>query len=157
MTLAWTLFGLCLVVVACIGCVVPVLPGPILAFLGILCYLPTPHAPSTATLATFALLTALATLLDYVVPAIGAKKFSCSRWGVFGCAAGTVAGLFFLPIGLVAGPFLGALAGELIAGKRVGSSLFGAFGALVGFLTGVLLKVACCGFLGYCFYSAVTR
>ena len=150
MTLAWTLFGLCLVVVACIGCVVPVLPGPILAFLGILCYLPTPHAPSTATLATFALLTALATLLDYVVPAIGAKKFSCSRWGVFGCAAGTVAGLFFLPIGLVAGPFLGAFCGELIAGRKILQAAKGGLGAFLGFVAGTLIKlIVCFAMLGW--------
>ena len=69
---------------------------------------------------------------------------------------GTIVGLFFLPIGIIAGPFFGALVGELVAGRNFGQSLYGAFGALIGFLAGVLLKVLCCGLLAYWFYQSVT-
>ena len=61
----------------------------------------------------------------------------------------------FLPIGVVAGPFIGALAGEMVSGKPFGLSLKGAFGALLGYVCGVVLKVACCGFIAYRFWTAV--
>lgn len=87
----------------------------------------------------------IAIFLDYVVPAYGAKKFSCSRWGVFGCAAGTLVGLFFLPFGILLGPFLGACIGELIAGRTIKMALKGGLGAFLGFLTGVFLKLCIVG------------
>ena len=151
--------GWLLLAVGLCGCFVPVIPGPAVAYSSLfVALLVGDHSSPTVTgLVVAGAVTAVVTVLDYIVPAWGAAKFHCSRGGTVGCFIGTLVGLFFMPVGILAGPFLGALAGELIAGKRVGSSLFGAFGALVGFLTGVLLKVACCGFLGYCFYSAVTR
>ena len=78
-----------------VGCVVPVLPGPALAYAGLLLMLPTSHPPGMATVVACGALVAAVTVLDYVVPAFGAKKFQCSKWGVLGCMAGTVAGLFF--------------------------------------------------------------
>ena len=60
-----------------------------------------------------------------------------------------------LPLGVVAGPFLGALAGEMVSGKPFGMSLKGAFGALLGYVCGVMLKVFCCGFIAYQFWLAV--
>jgi uncharacterized protein YqgC (DUF456 family) len=94
-------------------------------------------------------------VLDWIVPTLGAKKFNCSRLGMIGCFVGTVVGLFYLPFGVVLGPFIGALIGELISGKPFGLSLKGAFGALLGYACGVLLKVACCGFIAYQFWTAV--
>ena len=75
--------------------------------------------------------------------------------GVVGCFIGAIVGLFFLPIGVVAGPFIGALAGEMVSGKPFGLSLTGAFGALLGYVCGVVLKVACCGFIACQFWTAV--
>ena len=132
-------------VVGIVGCFVPVIPGPLVAYCGLLCMIPTEKSPSVTVLAAFGILTVVVTVLDYVVPALGAKKFDCSKWGVWGCAAGTVVGLFFFPLGLLLGPFLGALAGELlIARKTLAMSIKGGIGALLGFLAGLFLKVAAC-------------
>lgn len=149
----WTLLGIGL-----IGCFLPIIPGPSIAYSSLFVALAVGDhsSPTVPVLVAAGVATVVVTLLDYIVPAWGAKKFHCSRGGTFGCFVGTLVGLFFLPFGILAGPFLGALAGELIAGKKVGSSLFGALGALVGFLTGVMLKVLCCGLLGYWYYLAVT-
>lgn len=133
-----------LIVVSFVGCAVPVLPGPALAFCGVLALLPSRFAPAASTCAAFGVACAVVLLLDYVVPAFGAKKFNCSRWGVFGCFVGTVVGIFFVPWGLLLGPFVGAVAGEIIAGKNFSSSLRGGFGALLGFLFGITLKLAYC-------------
>ena len=149
--------GSILLILAFIGCVVPVLPGPVLALAGLLCARGVaPHEnPSLGMLSAAACLVAVITVLDYIVPAMGARKFNCSRMGVFGCVAGTITGLFFMPFGLILGPFLGAMLGELIAGKKIQQSLKGAAGAFIGYATGILLKLVCCGCLATLFVKTV--
>ena len=155
MEYAWLTTGWILVAVGIIGCVVPVLPGPILSYCALLCLLPTSHAPSTSTLTVFGFVAAVAMVLDYVVPAMGARKFNCSKIGVAGCVVGTVVGLLFFPVGLLLGPFIGAVAGELIAGKSAGRSLWGGLGAFLGFLAGTFLKIVACSIMAVCFAKAV--
>lgn len=149
--------GWLLIAVGICGCVIPLIPGPPIAYVALLVAKAIgDHAvPSHTTLLFAAAVTIVVTVLDYVVPAIGAKRFDCSRLGTIGCVVGTVAGLFFLPFGVIVGPFFGALIGESVSGKNLGQASFGAFGALVGFLFGVIIKLACCGYIAYCFHSAV--
>ena len=144
MEVAWLSVGWVLVAAGMVGCVVPVVPGPILSYCALLCLLGTSHAPTVAVLVTFGVVTIIATVLDYVVPALGAKKFNCSKLGIVGCAIGTVIGIAFFPLGLLLGPFLGAVIGELIAGKPLGKSFWGGIGAFVGFLAGTILKLVAC-------------
>lgn len=144
MDIVFVLAAAVLITVSFVGCAVPVLPGPALALCGLLSLLPSRFAPSTQTCVLFGVACAVVLVLDYVVPAFGAKKFDCSRWGVFGCFVGTIVGIFFAPIGLLLGPFIGAAIGEMIAGKKLAASLKGGFGALLGFLFGITLKLAYC-------------
>ena len=144
MTIALSIFAGLLLLIGFIGCVVPVLPGPIIGYCGLLALNPTERCPSTLVLVTMGLLVAAVTVADYVVPAIGAKKFNCSRWGTAGCFVGTLVGLFFVPFGILLGPFLGAFLGELIARKPVGTALKGGLGAFLGFLSGIFLKILAC-------------
>ena len=155
MEVVWLAAGWVMVVAGIIGCVVPVLPGPLLSFCAILCLLGTAHPPGLGVILAFGVLTAVATALDYVIPAFGAKKFNCSKLGVFGCIVGTFAGLFFFPVGLLLGPFLGAVAGELIAGKSAGKSLWGGFGAFLGFVAGVFVKLVVCSLMAIWFAMSV--
>lgn len=137
--------GSCLfLVLGLLGCVIPVIPGPALSYAAMLLLLPTRFAPSVGECAAYGVACAVVLLLDYVVPAMGAKKFDCSRWGVAGCMIGTVVGMFFGFLGLILGPFLGAMSGEIMAGKNFSSSLKGGFGAFLGFVSGVLIKVTYC-------------
>ena len=122
------------------GCVIPVIPGPVLSYAAMLLLLPTRFSPSIGECAVFGAACAGVLVLDYVVPAMGAKKFNCSRWGVVGCMIGTVVGMFFGAPGLVLGPFLG----EIAVGKGFTSSMRGGLGAFLGFVFGVLLKVVYC-------------
>ena len=144
MTLALTILAGILLLIGFVGCVVPVLPGPIIGYCGLLALIPTERCPSMLVLVTMGLLVAAVTIADYIVPAIGAKKFNCSRWGTAGCFIGTIVGFFFVPIGILLGPFLGAFCGELIARKPLGAALKGGFGAFLGFLSGVVLKLLAC-------------
>lgn len=133
------------------GCFVPIIPGPIVAYGGLLCMIATSKPPSAAMLVLLGVITAVVTVLDYVVPAMGAKKFKCSKWGIWGCTIGTFIGIFYFPIGLILGPFLGAVAGELIAKKPLAMAAKGGLGAFLGFLAGVFLKVVACLLMLTCY------
>lgn len=147
-----------LLLVSFIGCFLPVLPGPWLALLGLLCARGiAPHdRPSWVVIGGAVMAVVTVQLLDYIVPVLGAKKFHCGKAGIWGCVLGTLVGLFFLPLGLILGPFLGAFLGEFIAGKEIRQSLVGATGAFLGFVAGVFLKVLCCSGLATLFVYAVT-
>lgn len=83
MTIALSILAGLLLLIGFFGCIVPVLPGPIIGYCGLLALIPTEKCPSTLMLVTMGLVVAAVTIADYVVPAIGAKKFNCSRWPDF--------------------------------------------------------------------------
>lgn len=131
------------IVIGIIGCLVPVLPGPPLSYIGIL----TLHFSSFASFSNSVLIilgaiTLLVTILDYIVPVWGTKKFGGSKYGTRGATVGLVVGLFFGPLGILLGPFVGAFVGEIIFKDDVKYALKAGFGSLLGFLTGVGLKLA---------------
>lgn len=127
------------------GCILPMLPGPPLAWLGMLLLHFTDRVDFSVTELVVSALVVIATLvLDYFTPMIGAKKFGGGKYGNRGCVIGTIMGMFFLPLGLILGPFLGAVIGELIAGKPFRTALKAGFGSFVGFLFGTLIKLAVC-------------
>ena len=146
--------GAVCLLVGFVGCVVPVLPGVACAYAALWTLYPTSHALTGDKLLFGGIVAVVAIVLDYVVPALGAKKFNCSKWGVFGCMVGTIVGIFFAPLGLILGPFLGAVAGELVAGKQASAALRGGFGALLGFIAGVLLKFVVCALFTWWFVQA---
>lgn len=126
------------------GCIVPILPGPLLVLTGALVY--AWHTDFTvvswATIAVLAGLTLFSQLLDYLASMIGAKKFGAGKWGMIGACAGAVIGLFFGGIfGIIVGPFIGALVLEMFAGKDFRSSFRIGIGTLVGFLGGAVGKI----------------
>jgi uncharacterized protein YqgC (DUF456 family) len=102
--------------VGLIGSVVPALPGPPLSFIGLLLLQWSGHGNfSPAFLWMWAAITVAVTIIDNILPAWMTKKFGGSRAAVIGSVLGLIAGIvFFAPIGLLVGPFLGAFAGELI-------------------------------------------
>ena len=146
--------GAVCLLVGFVGCVVPVLPGVACAYAALWTLYPTPYALTNERLLVGGIVAVAAIVLDYVVPALGAKKFNCSKGGVFGCMVGTIVGIFFAPFGIILGPFLGAVAGELVAGKQASAALRGGFGALLGFIAGVLLKFVACALFTWWFVQA---
>ena len=99
----------------------------------------------------------LVTILDYVVPIMGTKRYGGSKRGVWGATIGVVVGLFFGPLGIIIGPFLGAYIGEITTGKKDREALRAAWGSFMGFLLGVGLKLMVCGtilffFIRYLFF-----
>ena len=135
------------------GAILPVLPGPPLSYIGLLMlHFTESHSFSSQFLLIWAGVTIAVYLLDYIISVWGTKKFGGSRQGVYGSIAGLILGLiFFPPFGIIIGPFLGAVVGELIAGKDNQSALKAGFGSFVGFLTGTLLKLIVSGMMTWYF------
>ena len=141
--------------VAAVGCVVPVLPGPIVAYAALWALYAFGCPPPMSTLAVCTAVVVFVTVVDYVLPSVFAKKFKCSGWGVFGCFAGSVVGLFFMPIGIVAGPFFGTVAGELIAGRGLAASLRGGIGSLLGFVLCLVLKLCSVAYFAWEYFACM--
>jgi hypothetical protein len=84
----------------------------------------------------------LTLFLDILAPMLGAKKYNASRYGLVGAGGGVILGIIvFGPIGIVIGPFLGALAGEMVSGKLFEDAVRAATGALLGILAGSAIKL----------------
>lgn len=130
-------------VLGIIGCLVPVLPGPPLSFLGLILLHVTRfgHFPKN-TLMILAAIAVIVTILDYIVPVWGTKKFGGSKYGIRGATVGLIIGFFLGPIGIVLGPFIGAFVGEMIFKDDLNYAFKAGFGSLLGFLTGIGLKLA---------------
>ncbi len=132
-----------LMLIGIIGCLVPVLPGPPLSYLGlILLHISRFAQFSKSILITLAIVTVVVTIVDYVVPIWGTKKFGGSKYGTRGATVGLIIGLFLGPAGIIIGPFLGAIVGELIFKDDMKYAVKAGFGSLLGFLTGIGLKLA---------------
>jgi uncharacterized protein YqgC (DUF456 family) len=153
----WIGLGVILLLVGVIGCFIPALPGPPLAYVSLLLLQLTEEKPfSTKFLLIWALIVVLVTILDYAIPPYATKKLGGSRNGVVGSTVGIVFGLFiFPPWGIIIFPFLGALVGEVMAGREQKVALKAAFGSFLGFLSGVFLKLAVTAIIGYYFIQAL--
>lgn len=135
-----------------LGSFLPVLPGPPLAWIGLLMVYFTEAVPTNYWILGISLiLTLIISILDYTIPAKGTKRFGGSKYGIWGTNIGLVLGIFTpIPFAFIIGPFVGALVGELIYNstdhKR---ALKAATGSLLGFLASSFMKfVFCIGLLG---------
>lgn len=127
-----------------IGCFLPVLPGPPLGYAGLLlAHFSSEIHFTTTTLIVLGVVALLVSLLDYFVPIWGTKKFGGSKRGVLGSVAGLLIGIFFFPpLGIIIGPFLGAIAGELSHGDDLKKAIKSGFGSFLGYLFGTGIKLA---------------
>ena len=132
-----------LILVGVAGTVLPALPGLPLVFAGMLlaAWAGGFEQVGGGMLVLLGALTLLSLGIDFLATALGAKRVGASRLALIGAVVGTFAGLFFGPVGLVAGPFVGALAGELLHGREVGKATRVGVGTWVGILVGTVLKI----------------
>jgi len=150
MDITLAIFGGLLVLIGFLGSFLPVLPGPPISWAGLLLLKWTSFIGDNPegyhkVLWILLFFVVLVTLLDYIVPIWGTKKYGGSKRGVWGATIGVVVGLFFGPLGIIIGPFLGAYIGEISLGKKSNEALRAAWGSFVGFMMGVGLKLMTCG------------
>ena len=135
--------GFCFVCLGIIGAFLPVLPGPITSWIGLLLLHLTKVIPQDWWFLGITLAIAIIIfILDYFIPAMGAKRFGGTKYGVYGTTIGLIIGLLSpIPFGIIIGAFLGALIGELIYdSKDTSRALKASFGALLGFITSATIK-----------------
>ncbi len=156
MDVVFIIIGAILLLVGLLGCVLPMLPGPPLAYAGVLLLHFTDQVQFSITqLWVWLLLVVFVQVLDYFTPMLGSKYFGGTKWGNWGALVGTLVGLFFVPWGLLVGPFLGAAIGELLGDKDWRYAFKSGIGSLVGFLFGTVLKLVLCGYFVYQFVGAL--
>ena len=149
--------GSVLMILGILGCFLPVIPGPPLSFLGLLSVHYTEYAQFSSKFLLFWLFLAIfVTVIDYFVPVWGNKKFGGSKRGVWGSTIGLVVGIvFFPPIGIILGPFLGALIFELSNKTEFDKAFKASLGSLFGFLMGVGMKLIASFMMTYHFVNGL--
>ncbi|MBU6198176.1 MAG: DUF456 family protein [Xanthomonadaceae bacterium] len=135
-----------LILVGMAGAVVPILPGVPLVFGGMLLAAWADHFQHIGafTLIVLGVLAALALLVDFVSGVLGAKRVGASARALWGASIGMLVGFFFSLPGLLLGPFIGAVAGELSDGGRLEHATRVGVGTWIGLLFGTLAKLALC-------------
>jgi len=146
------IIGFACMITGVFGSFLPVLPGPGISWIGLALLYFTSAVPANYWILgiTF-LITVVILVLDYIIPAKGAKKFGGSSYGIWGTNIGLIVGIIApIPFGFIIGPFVGAFVGELIHdSKDHNRALKAATGSFIGFLASSFMKfVLCMMYLG---------
>jgi uncharacterized protein len=144
MELFWWFFTIALFAVGLIGTIVPALPGTTIILAAAIIHrlmLGGDKSIGWKTIIILVLLTLVSYVFDFLGSYFGAKYFGATKWGAFGAILGAFIGVFFGPIGLFAGPLIGAVAGEFIAGKRMIEAGRAGWGSLLGNIGATVAKL----------------
>jgi uncharacterized protein YqgC (DUF456 family) len=141
----WLVLGIIIMLLGILGCFLPLLPGPPLCYAALLLQQLRSDTPFNAKfLWIWAAITIVVTALDYIIPLYGTRRFGGTKYGIWGCTLGLIAGFWMGPLGIIIGPFIGAFVGEIISSNNSNQALKAAWGSFVGFLFGTLLKLITC-------------
>ena len=130
-------------IIGIIGSIMPILPGVALSYIGMLCaYFTSASTITTPMLWVWGIVTVAVCVMDYILPAYFSKMFGASKAGMTGATLGVFAGIFLGPIGIVFGPFAGAVLGEMLNQNRtLGEAIKVGFGSFLSFLVGTGIKL----------------
>ena len=146
------ILGFICMLIGILGSFLPVLPGPGISWVGIALLYFTSVVPADYWVLGITLcITIVLSILDYIIPAQGTKRFGGSKYGIWGTNIGLVIGIFSpIPFGFLIGPFVGAFVGELFFdASNHGRALKAATGSFVGFLASTFIQfLVCLLFLG---------
>lgn len=158
--IALIVLGFIVLAAGIIGCVLPIIPGPPLAYAALLLLSIARgwEAFSPAALIVLGVAAAAVTVMDYLMPLITSKWKGAGKAGIWGSIAGMVVGMiFFPPFGVIIGTFVGAVLGELLFSRRPQGALKAGWGVFLGTMLGVALKLAVSGVIAVYFLRAVFR
>ena len=133
MDIALSVAAFLLSIVGIVGCIVPALPGVVLSYAGLLCaYFTSYSSMSPAAIWLWLAITVAVSVADYFLPAWMTRRFGGSP-GFF----------FFPPVGIILGPFFGAVLGELLNDRRdAGKAFLVGIGSFLSFVVGTGIKLA---------------
>jgi len=151
------IFGLILTISGIVGCIIPGLPGPPLNYLAlILLEINDSTIFSTKFLVWFGVITVIVYFLDYLLPILGAKLYNASKYGIWGSVIGMIIGIFFFPpFGMIFGILIGAVTGELLAGKEHSEALRVGIASFVFSMLVIVIKLGLSITLTFFFLQAV--
>jgi len=144
MDLLFLFLGFLCMLLGIIGSVLPILPGTPISWLGLVLLYLAPSLPFNWVFISITGIIAIAIyILDYIIPALGTKKFGGSKAGMWGTTIGLIIGILApIPFGILIGPFIGAFVGEVYFNNTQGSKAFkAAIGSFLGFLTSTFMKL----------------
>ena len=138
----WVVSAL-LVVAGLAGTVLPLLPGTLLVWAGLMlgAWIDDFTRVGTVSVVFISLLAAVAWGLDFVAGMLGAKRAGASRLALVGAAVGTIVGLFMGLVGVLFMPLVGAAIGEYWAQKDQQRAAKVALATWLGLMLGMLAKV----------------
>ena len=138
------LLAVALVALGVAGLVLPAIPGGLFIFLGLLAgaWAEGFQYIGTGTLVLLGFLALLTFVVDFVAAAFGANRYGASARSVFGATVGAVVGLFLGIPGLLLGPFVGAVVGELSVRRELVAVGRAGIGATIGLVLGVAAKLS---------------
>ncbi len=158
MDILLVILGAICVIIGLLGSVIPILPGSPISYVGLLLLLLVDGCTYTPTFMLIMLaVVVIKQVLDYYIPIWGIKKYGGSKYGQWGGVLGLLLGLFFMPWGLILGPFVGAVVAEMLAGKTHEESIKAGFGSFVGTLLTVVLSMVLTSIMAYSFFAEVCR
>ena len=136
-----------LIILGIVGCIVPIIPGVILAYGGLLCsFFCSFSQISTTEVWVYLALSVVVSIVDYILPAYLTKLSGGSKAGQRGAIAGLIAGMLVgSVVGAIIGPFIGAVVGEIINDNSdISKALKVGIGSFLSFLVGSGLKLILC-------------
>ena len=151
------IIGLILILLGFVGCIIPALPGPPLAFIALLILkLTDPTVFTTKFIFIIGAITVVVYFLDYILPIMGAKMYKASKQGIWFSIIGMLIGMFFFPpFGMILGLLLGAILGELISGKARAEAIKIGFVSFGFSLLSIFIKILLTGVMAFYFIEAV--
>jgi uncharacterized protein len=156
MEIALIILSVILTLAGLAGCVLPAIPGPPLNFIALLLLQWAWHGYNTITLVLLGIVTIVVLVLDYMIPVWGAKIFGATKYGIWGSIIGMLAGIFLTPIGMIGGLLIGAIVGDMLAGKRPLEALKSGAGTFLGTMAGMLVKLIVSGIMTFMvFYELI--
>ncbi|PID16808.1 hypothetical protein CSV63_02670 [Sporosarcina sp. P34] len=141
--IGWTL-AIIMFAIAFVGLIYPVIPSVVFLLVGFLLYGAIVSFEELTWL--FWVIQVLFVLLlfgaDTIANLVGVKRFGGSKAGMWGSTIGLLIGPFVIPVvGILAGPFLGAILAELLFTRSgIKQAFRTGIGSVVGFLTSVAVK-----------------
>jgi len=161
MDVIFLVLGLLCMLIGILGSVLPILPGVPISWVGLILLYLSPSLEFDWVFITITGVIAIGLyILDYVIPAMGTKKFGGSKAGAWGTTIGLIVGIIApIPFGILIGPFVGAFIGEVVFNQTRGNhALKAAFGSFIGFLASTFIKfMATLVYLGLFIYKVWTN
>lgn len=148
-----------LLFVGAIGCIVPALPGPLLAYLSLILVSIAGgwQIMPVWLLVALGVVAAATMVLDNILPAMSSKKAGAGKAGIIGSVVGMIVGSFFTPIGAILGAFAGAFVGEVLFHRENRAPFKAAAGVFRGTLLGIMVKLAATGMIAWYFVRGAVR